>query len=99
LDHPDDVLNILPAGTEGIRTKKPLQGIGISRQLLKEEKIKSIGFKPNPSPNPEAIKRILDSDLVLIAPGDIYTSILPNVLVPGMADALRDSKSKKVYIF
>jgi len=72
--------------------------IGEHKIDLKEEPIKSISFQPKPSPNPEAIRRILQSDAVVIGPGDVYTSILPNLLVDGIADALRDTKAVKIYI-
>ncbi len=65
---------------------------------LKTKPIKSLHFKPEPSPNPEAIRKILQSDLIVIGPGDVYTSILPNLMVKGIADALRHSKAKKVYV-
>jgi uncharacterized cofD-like protein len=40
----------------------------------------------------------LHADLVAIGPGSLYTSILPNLLVPGMADALAHTRALRVYI-
>lgn len=65
---------------------------------LKEQPLKSIMLQPEPSPNPEAIKRILESDLIVICPGDIYTSILPNLLVRSIAKSIKDSRAIKAYI-
>jgi len=65
---------------------------------LKRQPIKDISFQPNPSANPRAIERILASDLVVICPGDIYTSILPNLLVENIAQAFKDSRAIKAYV-
>ncbi len=46
----------------------------------------------------ESVTAILEADLVVIGPGSLYTSILPNLLVPGIADALRSTSARKVYI-
>ena len=55
-------------------------------------------LEPEAVPNPEALKAIGKADLIVIGPGDLYTSILPNLLVPGMANALKQTKAKIVYI-
>ncbi|MFN8527087.1 MAG: uridine diphosphate-N-acetylglucosamine-binding protein YvcK [Anaerolineae bacterium] len=45
-----------------------------------------------------SIRAILDADLVVIGPGSLYTSILPNMLVRGIGDALRATNAFKVYV-
>ncbi len=52
----------------------------------------------NVSANPEAIRAILKADLVLLGPGSLYTSILPNLMVTGIANAVAASSAKKLYI-
>jgi uncharacterized cofD-like protein len=47
---------------------------------------------------PPALRAILQADLVVIGPGSLYTSILPNLLVPGIADALSHSQALRVYV-
>ncbi len=61
-------------------------------------KIKRIFLDPIPAVNPEAIKKIAGADLIIIGPGDLYTTLLPNFLVPGIARAVKKSKAKKVFI-
>ena len=48
--------------------------------------------------NPEAAQAILNAELVIIGPGSLYTSILPNLLVEGMVEAIKASPALKVYI-
>jgi uncharacterized cofD-like protein len=52
----------------------------------------------NPLPFPPAIQAILSADLIIIGPGSLYTSVLPNLLVPGLADAIRASKALKFFV-
>ncbi len=60
-------------------------------------KIKKVWLKPKVNINPKAKKEILTSDLVIIGPGDLYTSIIPNLLVNGMKSALQKTKAKIIY--
>jgi uncharacterized cofD-like protein len=53
---------------------------------------------PQPPINPEAEIAILDAELIIVGPGSLYTSILPNLLVDGMVEALRASPAVKVYV-
>ena len=53
---------------------------------------------PNPPVNPEAEQAILDAELIVVGPGSLYTSILPNLLVDGMVEALRATPAVKVYV-
>jgi len=48
--------------------------------------------------NPEALQAIMNAELVVIGPGSLYTSILPNLLVEGMVEAIKASPALKVYI-
>ena len=60
-------------------------------------KIKRVWLTPQAALNPEARKAIMEANLVVIGPGDLYTSIMPNILVTGMKEALVKSKAKKAY--
>ena len=48
--------------------------------------------------NPRAKEAIENSDYVIIGPGDLYTSIVPNLLCTGMVDAIRNAKAKIIYV-
>lgn len=61
-------------------------------------RISRVWLKPRARVAPEAREAIIDADAVLIGPGDLYTSIVPNLLVSGMPEALRKSKAKKIYV-
>lgn len=46
----------------------------------------------------QCIDAIKNADTVVIGPGDLYTSIIPNLLAKGIIDALKETKAKKVYV-
>lgn len=47
---------------------------------------------------PQAVRAIRRADTIIIGPGDLYTSLLPNLLVPEIARAVRESDAEKVYV-
>jgi len=60
--------------------------------------IKRVFLQPEPTINPEAEEAILNAELITVGPGSLYTSILPNLVVDGMAEALKASPAIKVFI-
>lgn len=48
--------------------------------------------------NEAAVRAILDADLVVLGPGSLFTSIVPNVLVPGIAQALVETRARRVFV-
>ena len=52
----------------------------------------------HPSAHPEAVRAIHDADIVVLGPGSLYTSVLPNLLVEGIAKALQQTSAMRVYI-
>ncbi len=61
--------------------------------------VRRVWLEPNdPKAFPQAIQAILAADMILIGPGSLYTSILPNLLVPDIAAAVRASRALKIYI-
>lgn len=61
--------------------------------------INRVFLKPGKcEPVPEAVSAITDADVIILGPGSLYTSVLPNLLVCGMADAIRKSSAVTVYV-
>ena len=62
-------------------------------------RIKRIQIVPSPvSALKESVQAILDADIIVFGPGSLYTSVIPNLLVGGIAGAIERSKAKKLYI-
>jgi uncharacterized cofD-like protein len=47
---------------------------------------------------PEAIEAILAADLITLGPGSLFTSVLPNLLIEGIAEAINQSPARKIYL-
>lgn len=61
--------------------------------------VRRIWLEPNSPPAyPAAVNALLSADLIVIGPGSLYTSILPNLLVPDLAAAVRNSPALKIFI-
>jgi uncharacterized cofD-like protein len=52
----------------------------------------------NPPAFPATIRALLQADMIIIGPGSLYTSILPNLLVPDIVSAIRASEAFKVFV-
>lgn len=79
--------------------KRVLRGqIEVSYNIKKGERIKRVWLKPGASIFSEAVEVLNRSDLIVICPGDLYGSILPNFLVKGAKEAILNSKAKIVYV-
>lgn len=72
---------------------------GESKIPLVDKPIRSVMITPEDvQPLPEAIQAIKKADLIVIGPGSLYTSILPNLLVPEIQQAIRESDALRVYM-
>lgn len=61
-------------------------------------KIKKVFLKPAAYPNRHALGALREANLIVIGPGDLYTSVIPNLLVRGIAKAIRSSRARKIFI-
>lgn len=72
---------------------------GESQIPKSEGKIRRVFIEPaNVEPLEEAIQVINEADAIVIGPGSLFTSILPNLLVPGIADAIKQSNAAKIFV-
>lgn len=96
---------VIPVTTHQVRLKMLLS----NRRLLESEAeiyysqeidqgYQSLYLEPIPMVNPRAIDEIRNADLVIIGPGGLYTSLIPNLLVPGLAEALRTTQARRLFV-
>ncbi|OGY21699.1 MAG: hypothetical protein A2126_02920 [Candidatus Woykebacteria bacterium GWB1_45_5] len=76
--------------------------VGESKIDVRDEKpdvpIDYVYLDPKAYAYPPVVEAIEEADVVVLGPGDLYTSIIPNLLVEGIVEAINYSKAKKVYI-
>jgi len=72
---------------------------GESRISRSRSPIKEVRLDPRECrPLPETLKAIAEADLITLGPGSLYTSVIPNVLVKGIPEAIHESPALKAYI-
>jgi uncharacterized cofD-like protein len=94
---------VLPATLEDVVLKAELVDgtiiTGESKISKSKQPIKRVFFDPNHIQTlPEAVNAINEADVVILGPGSLYTSIIPNLLVKDIAAAIKRSKGVKIYI-
>mgnify|MGYP001565825924 CR=1 FL=1 len=72
--------------------------IDVSDDIEERDRINNAYLDPKPNPSEDALNAIQTADYILIGPGDLYTSVIPNLIVPKIATALKMSKAKKIYV-
>jgi uncharacterized cofD-like protein len=70
----------------------------IDENHSEKSRITTAYLEPEGKANPKAIKSIEESDYIVIGPGDLYTSIIPVLLVNDVKKAMKKSKAKIIYI-
>lgn len=76
---------------------KPIHGqfVAAHQELASRPKI---WLEPEAEANPNAVEAILEADVVVVAPGNLYGSLAPALVVPGMGEALEKTKARRVYV-
>lgn len=98
---------VLPVTNENVQLEATFENgthvVGESRifQFKKEQdcRIQRVRLIPErPKPLPDAIDAIRRADLVILGPGSLYTSVIPNLLVEGVPQALAQTEAMKMYV-
>lgn len=98
---------VIPVTTENVVLKAELENgeIVIGESLIPivsakgENKIKYVFLDPpDAKPLPQAIDAIMEADAVILGPGSLYTSIIPNILIDDIKSSLKNTKALKIYV-
>ena len=98
---------VLPVTTSNVHLEAEFESgdrtIGESKifyaKKINNSRIKQIRLLPKDPPAlPETLEAIRRADIIVIGPGSLYTSIIPNFLVQGVADAVAQSNAMRIYV-
>ncbi len=96
---------VIPVTTHQTRLKMILNSLKIlegEREIYLSDEIEkgylSITLEPYPKVNPRVLEEIGSADLLVVGPGGLHTSLIPNLLVEGVCDAIRKSGARKVFV-
>jgi uncharacterized cofD-like protein len=95
--------HILPATTADVQLEAVMDDgshvVGETRITASEKRITELKTVPkDPLPLPQTLQAIAHADLITMGPGSLFTSLVPNLLVRGVAEAIAASSAVKVYI-
>lgn len=76
------------AGEHAVSASKDIHAVGIKRMRL----------APKAELNPKVERAIRQADLIVLGPGNLYSSLIPNLLVPGLPEALRRAHAPTVFV-
>ena len=106
-----DVLNItgrvLPVTNQNVYLEAEFENgsrcLGESKifyaKKLQNCRIRQVRLVPeHPQALPESLQAIRDADMIILGPGSLYTSIIPNFLVDGISEAVAASRAKKILV-
>lgn len=96
---------VIPVTTHQVRLKMVLADESVLEgekevylSSIIDQGYKSIALDPDPKPNPSAIQEIMEADVVVLGPGGLHTSLIPNLLVGGISEALEATHAKKLFV-
>jgi uncharacterized cofD-like protein len=72
---------------------------GQARLAVSPNPLECVHLEPErPAAYPPALQAISEADVIILGPGSLYTSLIPNLLVDGVADAIRESRAQRIYV-
>jgi uncharacterized cofD-like protein len=95
--------HILPATTANVQLEAVMEDgsrvMGETKINASEKRITELTIVPeNPEPLPQTLRAIAEADVITIGPGSLFTSLVPNLLVRGIPEAIAGSRAVKVFI-
>lgn len=88
----DEVHLMAEVGSRTIRGEEKIQMTKLNGSL------KRLWLEPAGKANPKAIEAIKNADAIIIGPGNLYASLIPNLLVKGIPEAIKKSRAKKIFV-
>ena len=111
IENAGNILNmtgrVIPVTLDPIKICAELEDGSVveDRSIIPEEvsrngkKIQRVYITPtNTRPAPGVIEAIMDADAIVIGPGSLYTNVIPNLLIKGIAKSIKESKATKIYV-
>lgn len=96
---------VIPVTTHQVRLRMILKNCQVlegEREVYLSQEIEngysSIYLEPYPKANPQAINELMNADVIIVGPGGLYTSLIPNFLVEGVSEAFVKSDAKKIFV-
>jgi uncharacterized cofD-like protein len=93
---------VLPTTGENVRLRAVMANgevlTGETSIVSRRDQIQRLTLEPSPRPLPEVLRALVNADGIVIGPGSLYTSIIPNLLVEGIASTIYGVNAVRIYV-
>jgi uncharacterized cofD-like protein len=93
---------VLPTTCVNVRLRAAMASgqivTGETNITAKRMKIRRLTLEPSPRPLPEVLRALVNADGIVVGPGSLYTSLLPNLLVEGIASTIYGVDAVRIYV-
>jgi uncharacterized cofD-like protein len=94
--------SVLPSTAENVRLRAELQNgetrIGETAIVSCGSPIRKLALERPVRPVPEALRALINADVIVVGPGSLYTSIIPNLLIDGIASTISGVRAVRIYV-
>ncbi len=93
---------VIPTTTQNVRLRAELESgeslTGETQIVRQPSPIKRLSLEPSPRPMPQALRALVNAEGIVVGPGSLYTSVLPNLLVEGVAATIYGVNAVRIYV-
>ena len=93
---------VIPTTTQNVRLRAELDSgellTGETQIVRQPSPIRRLSLEPSPRPTPHALRALVNADGIVVGPGSLYTSVLPNLLVEGVAATIYGVNAVRIYV-
>ena len=93
---------VLPTTRENVRLRAEMDSgevlNGETSIIGTRSRIRRLSLNPSPKPLPEVLRALVNADGIVVGPGSLYTSLLPNLLVEGVAATMSGVDAVRIYV-
>ncbi len=93
---------VLPTTGENVRLRAEMESgqvlTGETAIVARRQAIRRLSLDPSPRPLPDVLRALVNADGIVVGPGSLYTSILPNLLVEGIASTISGVNAVRIYV-
>ena len=93
---------VIPTTLQNVRLRAELESgeslTGETQITRQASPIRRLSLDPSPRPVPQALRALVNADGIVIGPGSLYTSVLPNLLVEGVAATIYGVNAVRIYV-
>ena len=93
---------VLPTTGEDVRLQAEMDGgqvlSGETAIVEQRRRIRRLSLDPSPRPLPDVLRALVNADAIVVGPGSLYTSTLPNLLVEGIASTISGVNAIRIYV-